>query len=51
MQVHDELILDVPEQNAQAAGELLKEQMQQAAQLCVPLSVSVKYAENWQDAK
>lgn len=51
LQVHDELILDAAQDQAQAAGELLKTHMQGAAQLCVPLLVSVKYANNWQDAK
>ena len=42
LQVHDELILDAAQDQAQAAGELLKTHMQGAAQLCVPLLVSVK---------
>ena len=51
LQVHDELILDAPESEAQRAGELLKTCMQGVAQLCVPLLVEVKKAKNWQDAK
>lgn len=51
LQVHDELIVEAPEEEAQKAGEILKEEMQNAARLTVPLKVDVNIGENWYTAK
>ncbi len=51
LQIHDELILEAPDGEAEKAALLLKEEMESAAQLKVPLSVESKTAKNWFDAK
>ncbi len=51
LQIHDELILEAPEEEAEKAAKLLKEEMESAAELKVPLSVDSKTAKNWFDAK
>jgi len=50
LQVHDELIVEVPEGNIRAAGERLKEIMQTTADLDVPLKVDLGVGKNWADA-
>ncbi len=47
LQVHDELIVEAPEALAQKALEILKEEMQNAAKLDVPLIVDAKTGKNW----
>ncbi|HMA38465.1 MAG TPA: DNA polymerase I [Gemmatimonadales bacterium] len=51
LQVHDELVLEVPESEAAAAKDLVKRHMEGAAKLRVPLVVSVGVGRNWVDAK
>lgn len=51
LQVHDELVLEVPEGEAQCAAEILKKEMENAVQLKVPLTVEVHAGKNWFDAK
>ena len=51
LQVHDELVLEAPEAEAPVAAELVKRHMEGAAQLAVPLVVSVGVGSNWVDAK
>ncbi len=51
LQIHDELILEAPDEEADIAAALLKEEMESAATLKVPLSVESKTAKNWFDAK
>lgn len=50
LQVHDELVLEVPEEKAEATGKLVQYCMQHAANLDVPLLVEVGVAKNWEDA-
>ena len=47
MQVHDELVLEVPEDRLEPVSIKLTGLMQQAAQLKVPLVVEVGVGENW----
>lgn len=47
--VHDELVLDVPDAQVTAASTLLKEVMESAVQLAVPVEVDVKLGSNWRD--
>jgi DNA polymerase I len=49
--VHDELLFESPRDEAAAAAEIVREQMEQAAQLAVPLTVDVGTGDNWRDAK
>ncbi|MBQ7007560.1 MAG: hypothetical protein IJN59_07000, partial [Oscillospiraceae bacterium] len=51
MQVHDELILEAPIEYAEAAALILKEEMENAMHLSVPLSVDVHIGKTWYDAK
>jgi DNA polymerase-1 len=49
--VHDELLLECPASEAQEAAQVVRERMEQAADLGVPLTVDVGIGENWRDAK
>ena len=51
MQVHDELIFEVPEKELDAYVSVLKTHMQQAVTLRVPLVVSAKAGANWYELK
>ncbi len=50
LQVHDELIIEAPEANIEAAGQRLVDIMQQAADLAVPLKVDMGIGTNWAEA-
>jgi DNA polymerase-1 len=50
MQVHDELVLEVPEQELDKVKEKVRELMQGVAKLEVPLIVDVGVGENWDQA-
>jgi DNA polymerase-1 len=50
LQVHDELIIEAPEANIEAAGARLKEIMQNVAKLDVPLKVDMGVGKNWAEA-
>ena len=47
LQVHDELIVEAPEASAQAALAILREEMQNAVKLEVPLPVDAKTGASW----
>jgi len=47
LQVHDELIIDSPIEEVEEVSKLLKECMENAAQLSVPLIVDVESGKNW----
>jgi DNA polymerase-1 len=49
--VHDELLFEVPREDADEVAALVKQHMEGAAQLAVPLTVDVGIGENWKDAK
>ena len=51
LQVHDELVVEAPTEEAEATARLVKEHMEGAATLSVPLLVTVGIGENWMDAK
>jgi DNA polymerase-1 len=51
LQVHDELVFEVPHGEEESATRLVKSHMEGAAQLHVPLVVSVGMGTNWVDAK
>jgi DNA polymerase-1 len=50
MQVHDELVFEVPAADAQAAGRKIVELMSGVAQLAVPLLVDVGIGSHWGEA-
>ena len=49
--VHDELLFEVPRSRADEYAEIVRDTMQRAAQLTVPLTVDVGVGDNWNDAK
>ncbi len=51
LQVHDELIVEAPKEEAEAVTALLCEEMERAASLDVRLSAEATRGENWYDAK
>jgi DNA polymerase-1 len=51
MQVHDELIVEAPEEKAKIAAKILKEEMENAVQLKVPMTVDANIGKTWYDAK
>ena len=50
MQVHDELVLEVPESELEQVKQALVERMEAAASLLVPLLVDVGVGDNWDQA-
>ena len=51
LQVHDELVIDAPEEEKEIAAEILKCEMENAVKLNVPLTVEVHTGKNWYEAK
>jgi len=51
MQVHDELLVEAPASEAQQVAAILKQEMEAAVQLDVPLVADVGIGLNWMDAK
>lgn len=51
LQVHDELVLEVPEEEADIAAELVQHAMEGAASLEIPLLAEVKFGSNWAETK
>jgi DNA polymerase-1 len=49
LQVHDELVLEVPEAEVEIVKSLVKECMEGAHELSVPLEVEVSVGVNWRD--
>jgi DNA polymerase-1 len=49
--VHDELVLEVPEANAEPVAVLVREEMEGVAQLQVPLVVDAGWGPSWYEAK
>lgn len=51
MQVHDELIIEAPENEADKAMNILKEEMENAVQMSVRMDVDAHIGKTWYDAK
>jgi DNA polymerase-1 len=51
MTVHDELVFEVPEGEVEETSELIRQTMENAIELAVPLTVDVAWGPNWADAK
>jgi len=51
LQVHDEVLLEVPPAEIDQAGTVVREVMAGAADLCVPLEVNLSVGSSWADAK
>jgi DNA polymerase-1 len=50
LNVHDELVFEVPESNVKEAAELIKERMEHAIELDVPLQADTGWGHNWAEA-
>ena len=51
LQVHDELIVEAPEEEAEQVAKLLREEMEHAVSLSVPLVAEASIGKTWYDAK
>ena len=51
LQVHDELIVECPEEMAGQVADLVSREMQNVAKLKVPLTAEAKFGKSWYDAK
>ena len=51
LQVHDELICEVPQAQAETVAQILKEEMENAVKLSVPLRADVKVGRSWFETK
>ena len=51
LQVHDELLFEVPEDRVQGAIEIVTEEMEGAIELSVPLRVDVGSGPSWYESK
>ena len=50
MQVHDELVFEVPEGELEIMAKLVREEMEGVYKMSVPLKVDLKWGETWRDA-
>ena len=51
MQVHDELIIEAPDERVESVKRIVKEEMENAVSLNVPLTVDVTSGKNWLEQK
>lgn len=51
LQIHDELLVECPEESAADAAAILRQTMEHVTPLSVPLTVDIHWGENWQVAK
>ena len=51
LQVHDEILIECPEDEADVVAEILRSEMEQVANLSVPLTVDAHIGKNWMEAK
>ncbi len=49
LQVHDELILEVPQEEVAETAQLVRERMERAHEFLVPIVAEVSAGENWRD--
>ncbi|MBW1986272.1 MAG: DNA polymerase I [Deltaproteobacteria bacterium] len=47
LQLHDELLLEIPEEEISISAQLLRQTMEGVAQLKVPLTVDIQLGKNW----
>jgi DNA polymerase I len=50
LQVHDELVFEVPEAQVEKTAALVKKIMQSVADIGVPLEAEAGWADNWAEA-
>lgn len=50
LQIHDELLFEVPDDELEVMKELVRHEMEHAMKLTVPLKVDMGWGENWSEA-
>ncbi|MGB9715522.1 MAG: DNA polymerase I [Thermodesulfovibrionales bacterium] len=50
LQIHDELLFEVPLQELQIVKDIVKKEMEEVIELSVPLKVEIGYGKNWAEA-
>jgi len=50
MQVHDELVFEVAEKDIESLTDMVRKEMESAAELDVPLLVDIGVGDNWDEA-
>jgi DNA polymerase-1 len=50
MQVHDELVFEVPEEELQTVISMIKNEMEKVIELSIPLKVTIHWGKNWAEA-
>ena len=51
LQIHDELLIETHKEEVEQVKAIIEEEMMKAAELSVPLIVSVSVGDTWYDAK
>ena len=51
IQVHDELIFDIPKEELEKVKEIVTDIMDNVCELSVPLTIDINYGKNWAEAK
>ena len=51
IQVHDELLFEVPEDETEVVTNLVKEAMENVIQLTIPIAADLSFGPNWRDVK
>jgi DNA polymerase I len=51
MQVHDELVFEIPADHVEAEAAMIRHEMTTAMKLAVPLKVELGWGKNWQEVK
>jgi DNA polymerase-1 len=50
IQVHDELVFEVPEKELEVVKQMVKEEMENVVELSIPLEVEIHWGKNWSEA-
>ncbi len=51
LQVHDELVFEVPEKQAETCSQIVRQEMAEALKLDIPVVVDVSWGKNWLECK
>jgi DNA polymerase I len=51
LQVHDEIVLEVPDGMVEEVGEMVRGEMENVYKMCVPIDVDVEVGEDWESLR